>query len=82
MTTTTVKMTVSGDTYKARTKLKDEGFTWDANAKEWSREYVAVDTEFGPGYADAKGHVKGTLKQIESMIRCYAKTDRFTVTVE
>jgi hypothetical protein len=84
MMTTITTLTVSGDTYRARTWLKDNGYKWDADAKTWSREVVpAVNTLTGAeGFANANGAYLGTLDGITSTIRCHAKSDRITMTVE
>lgn len=77
MTTTKITMTVSGETYKAREKMKDEGFSWDANSKSWSREY----TQDGDVFRDDMGNDRGTMESIRHMIRCYAKSDRFAIVI-
>lgn len=74
----TIKMTIAGNTFKAREKMKSEGFVWDADSKSWSRDYVNTDR----GFEDANGNYKGTEQSIRHMVECYAKSDKFTITIE
>lgn len=80
----TVKMIVAGDTYKAREKMKAEGFTWNADDKQWECTMVAAKNAMNgdEGFADMAGNYKGTLASIRGMVKCYAKSEKFTIAVE
>lgn len=80
----TITLTVTGDTYKARTWLKENGWKWDADSKSWSKGGLTQATNvYGvDGFALANGAWIGNIESIRSSIKCHAKSDRFELVAE
>lgn len=80
MTTATLTektCTIAGDTFRAKGQLKDEGFAWDPSAKTWSRSVNADDA----GTVYYGDNLQGDAKSYRHHWKCYAKSDRFTITL-
>lgn len=70
-------LVISGDTYKAREKLKDMGFAWDADSKSWS-----VGIQVDGDMIHSQKFYNTTLASTIATVRCYAKSDKIIASVE
>lgn len=60
-------LTITGDTYRGRDWLKEQGFSWDSVAKEWSVEYERVDDKIElPAAITTQAHY-------EHAVKCHCK---------
>lgn len=82
--TATITLTVSGDTYKARTWLKENGWKFNGDSKSWSLSGLvpSVNTMTGDDGFGRNGSYIGSMATIRSRIACYAKSERFELVAE